>query len=423
MMKQDLYLLAINLTERCNLACQHCYLDASTLKDGCSNELSYDEVCAVLDEVASRSNETMVVLTGGEPLLRNDLEQMIQHGNQRGLAMVVGSNATLLTKKRVSSLQQAGLMGIGISLDSLNEQYHDQFRGLAGSWRRTMDGIENCRTQNLSFQIHFTVTDSNADELPAIIEFCKEKGARVLNVFFLICTGRGDTVTDISPRRYEQVIQQLIRAQADNPELIIRPRCAPHYKRIAHQLQPDAPINQISGMEGDGCIAATRYCRINPQGEVTPCPYIEDSVGSIRQQSFLSIWDDAELLQTMRTPQLKGKCGDCEYRELCGGCRARPRAAGGTLMDEDPWCEHQPQGLKVIKPWENDTTALAWSPEAEKRIKRIPGFIRKIVRKKAEAFVLERGESTITAEHLSEMTARRFGNGSGKGGPKRPFFR
>ena len=406
----DLHLLTINLTRRCNLACSHCYLDAKTLKHGTSDELSCDEVCALLDSVADRSSETMVVLTGGEPLLRPDLEIMAQHGSGLGLAMVVGTNGTMLTERRVGALQEAGLLGAGISVDSLDPNRHDSFRGKQGCWQKTMSGIDACRRHGLSFQIHFSVTEHNAHELSDVIAFCRDKGARVLNVFFLICTGRGESLVDISPQRHEEVIREIIAAQSRESDLIIRPRCAPHYKRIAHQLNPDAPITGISGQEGDGCIAATHYCRVTPTGEVTACPYIDASVGNIRQQSLLEIWDQAPQFQLLRHPTLAGKCGTCEYRRLCGGCRARPVAMGGDILDADPWCAYQPPGVPVIEPWVADSQAISWSMEAETRISRVPGFIRKMVRKKAEAYARECGEPVVTVDHLDQLTARRFGS-------------
>jgi len=154
----NLLLLAINLTRRCNLACHHCYLDANTLQHGSPNELTTNEVCHLLDNIAQRSIETMVVLTGGEPLVRRDLETLIAHGSQLGLSMVVGTNGVLLTEHRVQSLIKSGVLGVGISLDSLDPTYHDAFRGGAGTWAQTMTGIENCRRYGLSFQIHFSVT-------------------------------------------------------------------------------------------------------------------------------------------------------------------------------------------------------------------------------------------------------------------------
>jgi len=411
----DLYLLAINLTRRCNLACNHCYLDANTLKHGSSDELSCSEICAVLDNVAEHNPETMVVLTGGEPLLRSDLENMIQHGSDLGLAMVVGTNGIMLTEKRVLALKKAGLLGVGISVDSLEPVRHDNFRGQQGCWQKAMSGIEACRLHELSFQIHFTVTEHNAHELAGMIEFCKVKGARVLNIFFLICTGRGESLVDISPQRYEEVIREIIAAQSQNPDLIIRPRCAPHYKRIAHQLNPDAAINRISGRQGDGCIAATHYCRVAPTGEVTACPYIDTSVGSIRQQSLQEIWEQAPQFQLLRHPQLAGKCGACEYRVLCGGCRARPVALGGDILDADPWCAYQPLSEDVIEPLSASGSTISWSKEAETRISHAPGFVRKMVRERAEAYVEECGETLVTVEHLDQLTQRRFGS-------KRPAF-
>ncbi|MDT8282199.1 MAG: radical SAM protein, partial [Gammaproteobacteria bacterium] len=234
----DLLLLAINLTRRCNLSCAHCYLDADTLQHSADNELSSKEVCHLLDEVVTCGDGTMVVLTGGEPLVRRDLEDIVSHGAKLGLAMVVGTNGMMLTERRVASLKQSGLLGAGISVDSLHAEKHDRFRGQRGAWSKTMAGIEQCRRQQLDFQIHFTVTDSNADELETMIDFAWRTGARVLNIFFLVCTGRGESFTDINPGRYEQVLAEIIEAQKRTPELIIRPRCAPHFKRIAFQKNP-----------------------------------------------------------------------------------------------------------------------------------------------------------------------------------------
>ncbi len=401
----NIFLLAINLTRRCNLACHHCYLDADTLEKGSPEELTTDEVCGLLDSIALRSTETMVVLTGGEPLVRHDLETLIAHGAQLGLSMVLGTNAVLLSEKRVQSLKKSGLLGVGISLDSLDPAYHDAFRGAPGAWAKTMKGIENCCRHSLSFQIHFSVTENNANELSAMIDFARSSGARVFNAFFLVCTGRGQFLSDISAALYEQVLKNLIEAQAKSQDMIIRPRCAPHYKRIAYQSNPSSPLNRISGNEGDGCIAGTHYCRITPEGSVTACPYIPDEVGNIRERPFLEIWDES--FQALRTPTLKGDCGVCEYKKLCGGCRARPLAAGGDLMDADSLCAYKPQGGSVIQPLAD--LSIQWSSEAEQRMLRIPAFLSKMVKKRAEAYVAELGEPLVTPEHLAVLSARRFG--------------
>ena len=412
----DLFLLAINLTKRCNLACAHCYMDAATLKDGGENELATQEVKDLLGEIAGRSAATMVVLTGGEPLLRPDLEALLAHGTGLGLSMVVGTNGVALTGRRVQSLKAAGAMGAGISIDSLDARRHDAFRGLPGAWEKTMNGIEACRRHDLPFQIHFSVTESNAGEIPAMIDFARASGARVLNVFFLICTGRGESMSDISPVAYERVLGQLVTAQEQSPDLLIRARCAPHFKRIAYQRNPDSTLTRAAGYEGGGCLAGIHYCRITPEGGVTACPYIPDEEGSIRDAKFWDIWDQSPTFRSLRSPRLLGKCGSCEFRKLCGGCRARPLAMGESLMDVDPWCVYAPGGSAVIEPLIEKQNKLAWSKGAEARLSRVPAFLRKMVTKRAESHVHELGLDVVTEEHLASLAARRFGSG----GPPRP---
>jgi len=406
----DLFLLAINLTRRCNLACDHCYMDAQTREQGGEGELSTEEVRGLLEQIAGRSDETMVVLTGGEPLLRRDLEELVAHGHGLGLSMVVGTNGVLLNDSRVQSLKQAGAMGMGISLDSLDPDHHDRFRGCTGSWEKTLGGMESCRKHGLPFQVHFSVTDANADEVPSMIDFARAGGAHVLNIFFLVCTGRGESMSDISPARYELVLRQLVQAQSDSQDLIIRARCAPHFKRVAYQNDPESKLTRAQGYEGGGCLAGIHYCRVTPEGGITACPYITDEEGSIRERPFWEIWDQSATFQSLRNPTLGGKCGECEFQKLCGGCRARPLAMGGGLMDADPWCDHRPSGVAVIEPLvELPQTAVTWSPEAEQRLSRVPGFLRKMVKKRAEEHVRELGDSQVTPEHMATLASRRFG--------------
>jgi len=414
----DLSLLAINLTRRCNLSCAHCYLDARTLQQGDDDELSTAEVQALLEDVAKLKHGTMVVLTGGEPLLRKDLETLVRHGSELGLPMVVGTNGMLLTESRLRALKSAGVLGLGISLDSLDPDCHDRFRGRPGAWAKTMAGIERCRRNGVDFQLHFSVTDANASELPSMVEFAQSCGARALNVFFLVCVGRGQSVVDLTPQRYEALLVDLIKAQANYPHLIVRPRCAPHYKRVAFELQPQAAINRISGREGDGCIAGVHYARVSHRGGVTACPYIEQEVGTIRETPLSVLWEGAGDFARLRSPALGGKCGACEYRALCGGCRARPLAKGGGLMDADDLCAYQPRSRGLVAPVAYSAdTAPPWSPEAEQRLSRIPAFLRVMVKKRAEAYVSGLGEAQVTARHLSDLAAARFGPA---GPPKLP---
>lgn len=359
----------------------------------------------------------MIVLTGGEPLLRRDLEELVAHGSRLGLSMVVGTNGVLLDEPRAASLKASGALGVGISLDSLDPALHDDFRGCPGSWEKTLAGMEACRRLGLPFQVHFSITERNAGEVPSMIEFARSVGAHVLNAFFLVCTGRGESMSDITPATYERVLEQLVTAQAGSDGLIVRARCAPHFKRIAYQSNPQSPLTRAQGYEGGGCLAGTHYCRITPEGAITACPYIPDEEGSIRDTPFWDIWDASPTFGELREPRLAGKCGECEYQKLCGGCRARPLALGQGLMDADPWCDYEPRGGPIIEPLNATPAAdIDWDPAAEQRLSRVPGFLRKMVKKRAENYVREEGRRQVTSDDMAALAQRRFGAGM----PSRP---
>jgi radical SAM protein with 4Fe4S-binding SPASM domain len=404
------FIVALNLTRRCNLACAHCYLDAGTRDAGAEDELTTNEVCALLDDIAALSDETMVVLTGGEPMLRPDLEAVAQHGAGLGLMMVIGTNGTALDDKRVAKLLKAGVSGVGISLDSLDPAYHDGFRGRPGAWKKTMAAIDACRRGGLVFQLHFSVTDDNADELDDMVAFARSAGAMVLNVFFLVCTGRGEEVTNISRQTYDDVMRRLTRIAYEEKELMVRAKCAPHFKRMALELDPSWPITLAHGYEAGGCLAGTRYCRVTPNGEVTPCPYMEGSAGSVREDDFATIWRQAPLFAQLRAPVLEGRCGACEYAKVCGGCRARPLARDGNIMGEDFICAYQPTGGAVIEPMPDRGRGMNWSTEAEARLKHVPPFVRRMVRKKVEDYVMGEGRGRVRLEDMQEVARRRFGD-------------
>ncbi len=409
-MAQEPYLIALNLTERCNLSCKHCYLDAKVLKEGSCDELSTAELKTLLEQIAKTGPEAMVVLTGGEPLLRKDLEELATHATQLGLMVVVGSNGLLLSEERIKQLQNAGVAGIGLSVDSLDPVFHDEFRGRKGAWAKTMASIDSCVAAEMPFQIHFSVTDETADEIDAMVAFARDAGAMVLNVFFMVCTGRGEKYTDISPTKYEAVLQRVAHAAKTEQKLMVRAKCAPHFKRIAMQMDPEWPITSAHGYDAGGCIAATRYARVTPNGNVTPCPYMENSVGSVRKTSFGDIWNNSSTLQALRAPKLEGRCGICEFQKLCGGCRARPLARDGNLMGEDFLCSYQPSGGAVISPIMADASSMKWSADAQAHIARVPGFVRRMVRRRAEDYVRGAGRNEVTRDDLSFLAKRRFGD-------------
>lgn len=414
------YLVALNLTRRCNLGCAHCYLDAGMREGVGSDELSTDEVKGVIDDIADLSDECMIVLTGGEPLLRRDITDLAAHASGRGLMVVVGTNGLMLTEKRVAALQEAGVAGVGISLDSLDPEFHDNFRGAPGAWAKAMSGIDACRKAGLGFQLHFSVMEENAHEFIDMVDFARSSGAMVLNVFFLVCTGRGEKITNITVETYERVLREVTAAAHSEDRLMVRAKCAPHFKRMAQELDPDWAITSAQGYDAGGCLAGTRYCRVTPEGGITACPYIEEEAGSIRETAFAEIWRDAPMFEALRAPVLEGRCGACEYQKLCGGCRARPLARDGNLMGEDFLCGYEPKGGAVLEPGPVAALEVGWTAEAEKRLARVPSFVRRMVRGRAEAYVQEQSRDVVTADDLVLLAKNRFGDGGPLAGMRRP---
>ncbi len=390
------YLISWNLTRRCNLRCRHCYIDASRAMPG---ELSPDEALRVLEEIAQLSPEAMLILSGGEPLLRDDLGTIVRRAAALGMTVVLGTNGTMLTDDRAGELAEQGLAAVGISLDSLVEQRHDDFRGRQGSWKAAVQGVESARRAGLEVQIQVTLTRENLPELPQLVDFTRDAGARVLTVFFLVCTGRGQELVDLTPEEYEQALTFLVEQQAKKtPDpfvrgggVMIRPRCAPTFRRVLAQTHPDSILLKS---DAGRCLAGTNYCRITPDGQVTPCPYLPLVAGDLREQSFGEIWRGASVFGDLRTSALKGRCGVCEYRDLCGGCRARAFALGDDLLGEDPWCTHVPGVDK--RPEVPVELPLSWTKGAESRLKKVPYFVRRVVRSAVEAFARRQGADAIT---------------------------
>jgi radical SAM protein with 4Fe4S-binding SPASM domain len=326
------------------------------------------------------------------------------------MMVVVGTNGTLLTDAKIRKLQNAGVMGVSISVDALDPGRHDAFRMLPGALEGALRGIDACRRNGLPFQIHTTASRMNYEEIPFLIEFAYNKKALVFNLFFLVCTGRGEAMSDITPEQYEQVLGYLVDAQKKYPGMFIRSRCAPHFKRIAYEKNPDSTITKAQGYEAGGCLAGTHYARITPEGDLTPCPFMPVSVGNLRTDDFDRLWNESPVFVDLRQPQLKGKCGDCEYAELCGGCRARPYASHGDYMDEDIWCLYTPKGGPRIVPMKEEEIHMIWSKEASERLTRLPFFLQKMIKGRVERRAREEGLSVITLEFMEDLRKKTFGN-------------
>jgi AdoMet-dependent heme synthase len=388
-------LVSWNLTRRCNLRCPHCYLEAGR---PAGEELSTAECLALLEELQESGTE-MLILTGGEPLLRRDIHELARAASAAGIWTVMGTNGVLLTDAVAATMVDCGVRGVAISLDSADPARHDAFRGGPGSWQHAVRALDTCRAHGLQVLVQTTVTEDNALEVPALIDFARGRGAWSFNLYFLVQTGRGRAMEELSPARTEEVLTTLVDQQEAHRPMLVRAKCAPQFKRIAWQRGQ-------AGLESGGCMAGTQYCRITPEGDVTPCPYMTAVAGNVRALSFREIWLGSPLLASLRNPaRLGGRCGACEFRELCGGCRCRAFAATGDVLAEDPGCPHQPSGRAL------EEAPVAWSAAARARLERIPiAFIRSRVERGIEAYARRQGAPVITAEVMDAGL-----QGSGRG--------
>jgi radical SAM protein with 4Fe4S-binding SPASM domain len=391
-----------NITQACNLRCPHCYLAAGSPPP---RELSTEEGFQLIEQLRELGTE-LLILTGGEPLARRDLCALARRASGAGLLVVLGTNATLIDEKRARALKASGVRGVGISLDSLDPAKHDAFRGQQGAWQKTVRAIELCQNQEIEVAIQTSVLPMNYDEILELIEFAYRKGARAFNAYFLVCTGRAEKLTDITPQQYEDLLHTLVNAAARHPGMLVRAKCAPHVKRLAYLQQSAHPKNAngsdaspIGLLASVGCPVGTSYLRINPTGNVTPCPYLPLMLGNVRQTPLRQIWQESETLRKLRTLELEGRCGICEFKALCVGCRARAFALTGNLLGEDPWCTYQSTGHRNT----GDSLTVTWTDEALARIEKAPPFVRERIKQGAEICARARGLSQITPELLTEL--------------------
>ena len=426
------YSVSWNLTQQCNLLCAHCYMSAFAGADT-SSELSTAECRRVMDEIAQVNPQVFLILTGGEPLLRKDIFDLAAYAAEKDFTVVLGTNGVLLRDKQAKLMRQHGVVGASISLDSTEPARHDAFRHLPGAWDGAVRATQALRAEGLDFSLHMSVTDWNVAEIPAMIDLANELGAKVLNFFFLVRTGRGQGLTDITPEQYEQILTALARAQSvgssetspasaftrqEDPwsmpigtagGLLIRAKCAPHFRRIIWQLDPASPL--LKNYAHGSCPAGKYYCRITPEGDVTPCPYMPVTAGNLRQTSFARLWEGASVFHDLREPRLGGRCGTCEFSKICGGCRCRAYATYGDYLAEDPACAYQPGqygGTVIDLPATQTfglevTQELRWEDAARERLKAIPSFARGMVIKAVEAYARSHGQQVVTPELLADI--------------------
>ena len=334
-------LIAWEVTRFCLLSCKHCRAAATaTAYEG---ELSSQECYKLLDNIASFSRP-IIILTGGEPMIRPDIYEIAAYGDKLGLPMVMAPCGILIDDETAAKIVQSGIKRISISLDGATAESHDAFRGVEGAFEGTLAGLEAAKRAGLEFQINTTVSRHNLAELPAIRELAIKLGAKVFNPFFLVPTGRGKEMADqeISPEKYEQSLRWLAEKQ-NSAEIMQRVTCAPHYQRILRQLH-------IGGShQVKGCMGGQSFAFISHRGKVQICGFLELECGDLRRENldFRKIWETSEVFRRLRElDSYHGRCGYCEFRKICGGCRARAYAITGDYLAEEPYCLYQPHSKK-----------------------------------------------------------------------------
>jgi len=320
-----LRMIAWELTRCCNLACVHCR--ASAERGPHPGELTTEECLRVMNEITS-VNKPVIILTGGEPLLRKDIFDLARYGSSKGFRMVMATNGTLITEETIRAMKDSGIQRISISLDGPNPETHDAFRKVAGAFEGSLRGIH-------------LIAD--------ILHLAVDLGAVAHHIFFLVPTGRGKELRDqeISALDYEKTLNWFYE-EREKVSLQLKATCAPHYYRILRQ-RAKKEGKKITPKEGGldamtrGCLAGISFCFISHIGQVQPCGYLELDCGNVRKKSFREIWETSEVFENLRTTDgYQGKCGRCEFRKVCGGCRARAYETLGNYMAEEPYCIYEP---------------------------------------------------------------------------------
>jgi radical SAM protein with 4Fe4S-binding SPASM domain len=371
------------VTKGCNLRCIHCRATATELSSPL--DLPTAKALNVIEQV-SQYAKPILVLSGGEPLFRADIFELARFATDRGLRVALATNGTLVTKEVARKIVDAGVRRVSISLDGANAATHEAFRGIPGAFAAALKGFRNLQALGMSLQINMTIARHNAQQLPEVLELAKSIGADALHTFLLVPVGCGVDIAAeqmVPAEEYEQILNWFYDRSQEG-EIELKATCAPHYFRVMRQRRaaerrassassprPDtraigpteitmpgstgvalhpraagAGKGHPDGLNAvtKGCLAGTGVCFISHQGEIYPCGYLPVLAGDLRHQPFAEIWEDSAVFQQLRdTENLKGKCGRCEFRNICMGCRARAFAATGDFLDEEPFCIYEPR--------------------------------------------------------------------------------
>jgi len=347
-----LRLIFWELTEGCNLKCVHCRATAQPERN--TNELSTKECFDIIDELVTFANP-IVILTGGEPLYRPDFFEIAKYGADKGLRIAMASNGTLITKEIANKIKEVGVQRVSISFDGACAETHDGFRGIPGSFEEALQGVRNLREIGVEVQFNTTITKHNVNEIEQIMDFTIREGAVALHTFMLVPVGCGVEISDsamLPPDEYERVLEWFYVKSKQVP-IELKATCAPHYFRIMRQKAKEEGVKitpKTHGMAAmtKGCLAGTGVCFLSHKGIIQPCGYLPVQAGDVKKQSLKQIWDDSEVFNQLRdNSNLKGKCGICDYKNVCEGCRARAFSVAGDFLDEEPFCNYIPRKAQV----------------------------------------------------------------------------
>jgi len=334
------------LTRECNLACRHCRTASYPALS--ANDVSTNDVLRVIDDIAGFCRPTLV-LTGGEPLRRPDIYTIAAHARRGGAVVVLETNATLITPEVARRIKEAGVSLVAVALDGATEETHDRFRGIPGAWADAWRGIENVKAAGLPYHLMFTVGVHDKEQIPSMVRLAEERGAAGAHLCAAMPTGCGVRLAkqeQLTPEEMEALLGWLY-ASFERTTTEVQATCAPQYQRVLREQGGMAAVQRQREMArtavGEGCSAGTFGCFITHDGMVQPCRHLPLSVGNVLQQSFREIWETSPVLRQLRDRDLLGgKCGECEYRVVCGGCRARAYEVYGLPLAQDPTCPYHP---------------------------------------------------------------------------------
>ena len=342
------------VTLACDLVCKHCR--ASAQENRHPDELSTDQAKALLDQVARFPRRPTLVFTGGDPLKRPDLLKLIRHAVAAGLQTALTPSATpLATFEAFQQVRAAGVQSLGISLDGADAATHDAFRGLEGSFARTIEMLDFARRLEMAVQVNTTITRRNVHQVDAIADLLAAKGIAMWSVFFLVPVGRGIEEERIRPEEYEQVFARLWHHARRQP-YAVKTTEAPHYRRFVLQQGGDPLAEPNAGVAmparrghraplgvGDG----RGIMFVSHTGEIYPAGFLPLCCGRFPQDSVIDAYQKHPTFLALRNPDgFKGRCGVCEFRRVCGGSRARAYALTGDFLETDPDCAYTPVSLR-----------------------------------------------------------------------------